>query len=325
MSKANRYLEAFKESYNVVGLAGAAALSAALLNPLPLLAGLVAEAAYLLFVPDTKWYESRLSARHDAEIAERRRRLKERILPELSAEMQSRFTRLEATRAQIEAHAKKDERWFREVLRKLDYLLEKFLHFGSREAQFRAYLQSVLDENGPSKTRRAPRYERYWEKNERNGNRQDRQQEKNPRSRRIPINEPPPPAAPPEVPRGLMDRWANQTVAEIQSHYQDDIDALRGLIENEGDANTRAVLEKRADVLEQRHEHVGKLGRILINPNHQLELLEDTFGLINDQIRARSPEQVLADIESVVWQTDSMTKLLDEIAPYERMSASLEA
>lgn len=323
MNKVNRYLEAFKENYNVVGLAGATALSAALLNPLPLLAGLVVEAAYLLFVPDSKWYEVRLSARHDAEVEARRRQLKEQIFPELSPEMQARFARLEDTRAQINAHAKSEERWFREVLRKLDYLLEKFLLFGSREMQFRSYLQSVLNEvrdaDGNSRARREPRYERYWEKNEK-GNR-----DKSSPSRRIPINATPRPPAAPDVPRGLMDRWAGQTVTEIQAHYKDEIDGLRGLIEKEQDLSTQAVLEKRADVLEQRGEHVGKIGRILVNLNHQLELLEDTFGLINDQIRARSPEQVLADIESVVWQTDSMTKLLDELAPYEQMSAQLDA
>lgn len=39
------------EGFNAVGLAGAAALSAALLNPLPLIGALVVEAAYLLFCP----------------------------------------------------------------------------------------------------------------------------------------------------------------------------------------------------------------------------------------------------------------------------------
>ncbi len=89
----------------------------------------------------------------------------------------------------------------------------------------------------------------------------------------------------------------------------------------ETDASTKAVLEKRIQVLTQRSEGVGKIGRILTNLQYQLSLLEDTFGLINDQIRARSPEQVLADIEGVVDQTDSMTQLLEELAPYEQASA----
>jgi hypothetical protein len=50
---------------------------------------------------------------------------------------------------------------------------------------------------------------------------------------------------------------------------------------------------------------------------HQLELLEDSFGLINDQMRARTPEQVLGDVEEMVSRTDAMTQLLDEFGNLE--------
>src|SRR5207249_2632960 len=111
------------------GLAGLVAASAALLNPLPLIGGIVAEACYLLFVPDTKWYESRLAKRYDAEVNRRRQELKDKIIPTLRPSMQQRFSRLEQTRQDIEAHPVEEETWFREVLRKLDFLLEKFLLF----------------------------------------------------------------------------------------------------------------------------------------------------------------------------------------------------
>src|SRR5438552_3468783 len=146
MRKSNRYLEAFRESFNVVGLTTAVAVSAAMLNPLPLLAGLVAEAAYLLFVADSSWYAKRLSRRYDAEVEKRRQQIKEQALPTLRPSMQARFARLEEMRDQINAQPVEGQTWFREVLRKLDYLLEKFLQFASKEAQFRAYLQSLLDE-----------------------------------------------------------------------------------------------------------------------------------------------------------------------------------
>ena len=61
----------------------------------------------------------------------------------------------------------------------------------------------------------------------------------------------------------------------------------------------------------------------MLNLNHQLELLEDTFGLISDEIRARPPEQVLADIEDVVSQTNTMTQVLEEMAPYEQSLARM--
>jgi hypothetical protein len=56
-----------------------------------------------------------------------------------------------------------------------------------------------------------------------------------------------------------------------------------------------------------------------------MDLVEDTFGLTNDEIRARSPEQILADIDDVVSQTDTMVQVLEELAPYEQMAARLSA
>src|SRR4051794_767162 len=121
MRRSNRYLEAFRESFNVVGLTTAVALSAATLNPLPLLAGVVAEAAYLLFVSDSRWYEKRLSRRYDAEVEQRRRQVMEQVLPTLRPSMQARFTHLDEMRAQISAQPVEGQTWFQEVLRKLDY------------------------------------------------------------------------------------------------------------------------------------------------------------------------------------------------------------
>jgi hypothetical protein len=312
MRKGNRYLEAFKESFNVVGLTTAVALSAATLNPLPLLAGLVAEAAYLLFVSDSRWYERRLSRRYDAEIEQRRQQLKDQVLPTLRPSMQARFARLEETRAQINAQPVEGQTWFREVLRKLDYLLEKFLQFASKDAQFRAYLQSLLDEVRQSEPRRVSSLDfDLGRATDRSGitrggrSREARSFASAPRDELLHADR--------------EERWVNNTVGEVQAHYQAEMEEIRGLMEAERDTNTKEVIEKRLDVLQRRHEFAGKIGKILSNLSHQLKLLEDTFGLINDEIRARSPEQILADIDEVVWQTDTMTKVLEEVAPFEQL------
>jgi hypothetical protein len=118
------------------------------------------------------------------------------------------------------------------------------------------------------------------------------------------------------------DEWVNRTVAEVQARYETEIRDVEAIAAAEADNNTRAVLEKRIEVLKRRREFMGKIGRILINLNHQLCLLEDTFGLISDEIRARPPQQVLADIEDVVSQTNTMTQVLEEMAPYEQLLAS---
>lgn len=309
----NRFQEALKENFNVVGLSTVAALSMATLNPLPLLVGLVVEAAYLLFVPDSKWYEQRLSRRHDSEVEQRRRKLKEQVFQKLRPEMQDRFSRLEETRAQLDSQGPVDQTWFREVLRKLDYLLEKFLLFASKEVEFRTYLQSVLAEIRNERQRgKSPRLADFDIEvvDRRHGNRG-----------KVKVNDAA--AAARDLPNDPSDRWVQTTVEEIQAHYQQEMDSLQTQAQREQDENTRAVIEKRHDVLRRRSEGVGKIGRILVNLNHQLKLLEDTFGLINDEIRARSPEQVLSDIEDVVYQTDSMTRLLEEMAPYESMIARL--
>jgi hypothetical protein len=233
--------------------------------------------------------------------------------------MQARFARLEEMRLQINAQPMEGQTWFREVLRKLDYLLEKFLQFASKEAQFRSYLRSLIEEahEGPRPTNfDSSGFSREDDRPMRRG------RSSAPREARGS------PSFGPGSPERLAvdgdDQWVEKTVAGVQAHYDAEMDDLRQLCEREPDANTKEVLKKRLDVLQRRHEFAGKIGKILANLSHQLKLLEDTFGLINDEIRARSPEQILADIEDVVWQTDTMTKLLEEVAPYEQMVARME-
>jgi hypothetical protein len=311
----NRFREAFNENANLVGLASALALSCALWNPLPLLVGLVAEAAYLLFVPDTKWFEARLARKHDAEIEARRLKLKQQIIPTLRPALQERFERLEMTRRQIDTNTQADQRWFREVLRKLDYLLEKFLQFANKEMQFRNYLDSLWSEikQEQQTNRKLSDYDLGGSPRSGTGRRQ---------------NEPPRRPQNQEPTRSASsvdanDRWVQQRIEDIQAQYQREQDYLKQLLEKEPDPDTQAVLEKRADVLQRRSEFVSKMGRILTNINHQLQLLEDTFGLINDEIRARSPEQVLAEIDEVVVATNTMASALEELAPYEQLTARL--
>lgn len=278
------------EGFNAVGLAGAAALSAALLNPLPLIGALVVEAAYLLFVPDSKWYERRLAAKYDQEVIDRRRKLRDQVFPSLSSTMQARFSRLEIMRDQIGTQSLDGRMIFREVLRKLDYLLEKFLLFASKEVQFENYLRSVADEvkHGPvipPPVQKRPNKKIVFQIED----------------------------------MSERDEWVQDTVEVISEKYTDEIAGIDGLLAKDENLHNQAVLEKRKEVLTRRSQYVVKIGETLINVSHQLSLMEDTFGLINDEIRARSPEQVLADIEDVVFQTDSLTATLEDVAPFDTM------
>ena len=317
MNKVNRYIEAFKENYNTIGLATVAAVSAALLTPVPLLAGLVAEAAYLLFVPDSKWYEARLARRFDAEVIARRQKLKDQTLPTLRPEMQERFLRLEEMRKQIDTQSQDDKAWFREVLRKLDYLLEKFLLFAAKEVQFRSYLQSLREEVRGERPRSAALdYDLRPPSTDRRAGRNMGEVRK-----RVLRPEPEERMETPSV--DVNDRWTQKAVEEVQTHYAQEREHIEEMLAAEPDSDTKAVLEKRMDVLQRRNEFAGKIGKILTNINHQLQLVEDTFGLINDEIRARSPEQILADIEEVVIATDTMATTLEELAPLDQMIARI--
>jgi hypothetical protein len=126
-----------------------------------------------------------------------------------------------------------------------------------------------------------------------------------------------------ELPRDPTDRWVQVTVEEIRRRYAEESEEIRKLAEDATDDGTRAVMQKRIDVLQRRTEFVDQMRQILLNLNHQLLLIDDTFGLISDEVRARPPDQVLSDIEDVVLQTNSMHDVLREMAPLEQMLARL--
>lgn len=302
MRVVKRYAEAFKEGFNLIGLGTATAISLATLNPLPLLGALILEAAYLLFVPDSKWYENRLEKRYDQEILDRREKLKREIMPSLRYEVRDRFTLLEDKRRQIEAQAKGEDKWFREALRKLDYLLEKYLQFAQQESRFSQYLVSLEGEL-------------------RSGT-----QIKNP-----------PPVVKGKKPKFDVVRagdqnvayvvpsedWIDSTVGYIQGRYKSEIEGIGKRLAEDPDFPTAKVSEKRMEVLQRRQDYVGRIGLILHNLGGQMQLMQDTFGLINDEIRARSPEQVLADIDEVILASNSLAEAIDSVAPLEELVAKL--
>jgi len=264
----NRYLAALQEAPNILGMAGAFSLSMALWNPVPLLAAIVLEAAYLIFVPDSKWFEKRLSKAHDAEIFERRRLYKEQVFPLLSPELRNRFERMVNGREEIARQATSEQKWLAQIVRKLDFLLEKWLQFAQKEAQFRVYLETIAVEHG-----------------------------------------------------GKVRSFKSGQGAAL---YDNELAHMERLLEKETDDGTKAVLLKRLEVTKRRQSFAEKIVKTVDNLNHQLELLEDTFSLIREELLARSPEQVLGDIDDVVSQTNTMTQVLEEMAPYERMLSNVE-
>ncbi len=292
-NKPSNVKEAFSENANTVGLASLLAISLATLNPLPLLVGAVIEAGYLLFVPDSKWYAKRVEGKYDAAVRQRRIDLKEKVFPSLSRAEQLRFLRLEEHRASINP-ADTDKPYYRDVLRRLDYLLEKFLLFASKRHEFITYLKSLLEELKPPQIAdNAPRSQRKTA---------------------IPFGL--------DVDEDVSEDWVKESIARISNRYKSEIEQMMNQSTTEQNLHNKALLEKRIEIVSRRQQYVERTSDILSNLTHQLQLMEDTFGLISDEIRARSPEQVLADIDDVVNQSDVLTQALEDVTPFEQMDVA---
>jgi hypothetical protein len=303
----NRAKLALKEPFNTVplGVAVIAAIGLAMTLPAAAVgvlgAGVIFEGVYLLTIPKSKWYASRLSKRFDAAASERREALRKEIGPKLRPTVLARFDRLVAARKQMDGASEKGTTKYDEVLHKVDYLLDKYLEFGAKEQEFRLYLRSVYEEclrelgtlpTGGHVTSRSA----------------------------TEATLPGEPALDPAEP------WIHAIVERVLNCFQQDLKNLDEQdLRDPDDLPTNALLEKRKDVLHRRCDYVSQIGKILSNLNHQLELMEDTLGLINDELRARSPEQVLADIDDVVYKADALMDMLSEVAPANPMPAKYAA
>jgi hypothetical protein len=275
------------EDFNLIGLASFAALSFASLSALPAIAGIAIEATYLLVVPKTRWFEDRVDAKYERVAALKRESIKRTLYPQLSDEVRARFERLETARSQIRVEPGDQSRWYRAILRKLDYLMEKFLLFAIKDAQFRNYLVTVRQEASALGTGASAAAKPIRRAESR------RQIE--------------------------SDGWAKSAVGEVQTAYDGESAAIDLMLVEDENLHNKAILLKRKDILLRRRIYVGRIGEILTNLSHQGRLIEDTFGLINDEIRARSPEQVIADIDDVIDSTDILTEALQKVAPFEEL------
>ena len=303
MPNANRTEEAFKEHANLIGMAVFAALSLAFLNLGPLLVGVVAEVAYLLFVPDSSWYTRLSNIRAAIAAQQQRETSKKDTLPTLCPNTRARYLRLEQVCRQL-GEKTSNQALFTEAPHKFEYLLDTYLAFAVKEAQFSQYLASVHEEVCGARPQ---------------------QQLGRGSAARISMVTPPAGVRPPgPAPLDTNDPWVATAIADIHAKYTSELQECNALLCKEADASTKAVLQKRVEILQRREEFLGKIEKALENLTHQLQLLEDTFGLINDEISARSPEQVLEDINDVISQTDTMTKTLDELAPYEQIATRLQ-
>ncbi|MBI5707699.1 MAG: hypothetical protein HZC36_12010 [Armatimonadetes bacterium] len=298
MKRPSNLKSALSETPNLLGLASAFALSAAFLNPLPLMAGLALEAGYLLFAPDSKWYNGLLEKRYQLEVERRRADLKKRVFPFLSPKEQIRYNRLEENRANIQP-IDRDRPFLRDVLKKLDYLLEKYLLFAAKRLEFQNYLIHVHEQVIPE---RAPAVPAQFDLGSKKGKKGA-----------------PPPSPPSSDDTEGLEAWAKAIVDDVQDFYRNENDRLNRQSVDEENLHNKALLDKRIEIMNRRALYVQQIADIFDNLTNQMKLMEDTLGLISDEIRARSPEQVIAEIDSVVSQSDILTEALSEMTPFDEM------
>jgi hypothetical protein len=284
MRPGSKHLTAFKDELNWIG--SGLIIAAGFFTGMPLVipfAWAAYEAAYMLFVPDSAWYERRLSRKADAEVEQRRRALKKRYLPSLLERDRDRFRELEQLRREIEAQQATSDTWFREILRKLDFLLERFLLFGSKRAQYLGYLRALAVREEVAPTRPGGR----------------------PLSRGA-------------RDRALAEAGIDELLAWVLAAYDRRAAEGRQALDREPDPNTREVLKKNLEVLTRLRANAEQIGQIARNLERQLDLVVDAFSLINGQLRTSPPEQMLSDVDGVIDSSQALSDALAETAPLEQ-------
>ena len=299
----SRIKTAFNEQENMIGMAAFAGLSIFLLNPIPLIIGAALEVAYLLFVPDSNWYNNKLVARQKELAKERRDALKQKVYESGGQEYLEKYAQLKSVRTQLDDDYTSRPDW-RDVIDRLDTLLGKYLEFSLQDTRLRQYLDSLSDqaEQGlPGLLK--PKNKETTELRARLM--QSQQAAENFSDETV--------------------RWVETEMASIRMYFQSQISAIQQLINEEeiriaagtGSANNRDTLQKRIEIQAMSLNQAEKIGQGLVNLNQQMALMEETIRLINGQIKSKQPGQVLLDIENLVDQSETVSNFLHDIAPFE--------
>ena len=298
---------AFGETRNILFLAAAAFFVLASGATEVLFGALALECAYMLFIPQSRWYRGVLEERTLRLRQRDRARLKVQTLPRLLPVDRNRFLRLETMRNQIPAAAGTAPGEMAGICRQMDVLLDKFLQFGAKNAQYRAYLvEMVRPVPGPAQSG-APWLDKLIDLA---GTLLNEKQE----FVNIPVG---------GAPKRITDVGA--IIEGIRKDQDVRIQQLQASISTQTSDANKMVMSKSLEVLTKRRERIGELGDIITNLECQLDLIESTFGLIADQVRTQAPEQVLREINEVVIQTETTTQLLAATAPMEATLNYLES
>jgi hypothetical protein len=142
----NLYLAAFKEQYNLIALFGIAGVALVTGSWLPILAGAVGEAAYVLFFSESGFYKRLTNLRQGKAKAKQRRQQLDRTVTNLPQAYRSRCEGLSAGREIILQLSRRPDiaiEMFSEEISKLNYLYETFVGFADLVVHYRRYLHDI--------------------------------------------------------------------------------------------------------------------------------------------------------------------------------------
>jgi hypothetical protein len=274
-----KYVEAFKDGLNWLG--SGVVVAGGFLLPDPSLTPLIwlgYEAAYMLVVPHTAWFQRRLRQKRQAALAHDREARRHQVWQRLLPEDRRRFEALERMRGEIDQQARASS-IPPEMLRRLDDLLHRFLEFGEKRAEYLEYLRGLLkQEVGITASRQG-----WWG------------------------------GTGPAVDRG---RPGEAMLQRLLQHYEQEITAVQQSLE--GATSGDDVRRNNLRVLQQCEENLTQIGAILHDLDQQMELVVNTFTLINSQSRTRPPEQMLSEVQEVVGSAEALTEAMAELAPLEQ-------
>lgn len=104
-----------------------------------------------------------------------------------------------------------------------------------------------------------------------------------------------------------------------------DLAHLRGKLERTIDPDTQRIIKQNLDILEKRLERIEAIQRGYLNLQAHLEVIEDTFQLINDQmVSMRTPDALKIDLAQIVSGVEMTEAVLQETNALIEQPALLE-
>jgi len=98
---------------------------------------------------------------------------------------------------------------------------------------------------------------------------------------------------------------------------QMDIDRLQKRLKSPPDQATGRLLQQNLDILQKRMERLGTIRTGITNVQAQMDLIESTFNLLNDQmITIKSPEHLTVNLDDLISGVETTQKVVQETNPF---------